>query len=245
MYLCAIECAYEFAQLGWNRALRRSATVWADGFNTQIYIETAGDAHGSFHLDTGQILSGLYDTMVDVSAQSRFCEVSTTLSLYGRRTGLLVLEKRRPSTLGGHGTNAANSSLLTASSQSNAATYPSGSIVDRDDQSFSLSYAYSGVSINSKDVFLAIIDGLTIAGQSPPSTPFKSLNAVSPSGICVISIVEVDQVKYSYVTKALRNLVRDIMVTLKKFGEVTFKLMLEGRTMAAGSIKLASHISEA
>ena len=204
-------------------------------------MQAVGDV---LHLNYGRILLGLYETMVDISAQSRFCEVRTTILLYGRRNGVLSLVKKRPKTLGGNETNLAASSLLTGAPQSIAATYPSGSIPDSYDQRVSISYTYSDSSINSKDVFLAIIDGLVVAGQSSRGTPFESLNAMSPSGNCVISIVAVDQANYSHATTALR-LVRDIMVTLKKFGEVTFELKSNKRTMAAGSVKLASHRSEA
>ena len=216
-------------------------TIWVHGFNVEIDIESIGDVH---HLDYGLILLGLYETMVDIAAQSHFCQASTTLLRYGRRIGTLTLEKARQRTLGGNLTNIANSSLLTAASQSISVTYPSGSITDRDDRSFSVSYIYSDLPINSKDIFLAIIDGLVTAGQSSPNTLFQSLYALSPSGNCLIRIIAVDQVNYSYVTRALK-LVRDIMVMRKKFGEMTFELKVEGRTVASGSVKLANQRSEA
>ena len=241
MYICAIQCAYDLAQLGWNTAYTGGMTIWVDGFNVEIDIESAGGGH---HLDNGQILLGLYETMVDIAARSRFCQLCTTLVRYGRRIGFLSLEKARQSTLRGNVANIANSSLLTGASQSSTVTYPSGYIVDRDDRSLSVSYTYFDFLINSKDIFLAIIDGLVTAGQFSPDTPFQSLNAASPSGACVITIVEVDQVNYNYVTRALK-LVRDIMVMQKKFGEMTFELRLEGRTIASGAVKLASQRSEA
>lgn len=241
MYTCAIQCAYDLAQLGWNTAHTGGMTIWVHDFNVEIDIETAGGGH---RLDYGQILLGLYETMVDIAARSRFCTVSTTLLRYGRRLGFLSLEKATQSMLGSNVTDVANSSLLMESSHSMAVTYPSGSITDRDDRSFSVSYIYSETLINSKDVFLAIIDGLVTAGHSSPGTPFQSLNAMSPSGTCVISIVQVDQAKYSHVTKALR-LVRDILVMQKRFGEMALELKVDGRTIASGSVELASVRSEA
>ena len=241
MYICAIQCAYDIAQLGWNQALTGGMTIWVHGFNVEIDIEAAIDVH---RLNHGLILLGLYATMVDIAAQSHFCQASTTLLRFGRRIGTLKVETTRQRTLGSNMTNVAHSSQLTAVPQSIAATDQSGSIIDRDDRSFSVSYIYSDSPINSKDVFLAIIDGLVTAGQSSPSTPFQSLHAMSPSGNCLIKIVEVAQVNYNYVTKGLR-LVRDIMVMQKKFAEMTFELKVEGRTRASGSVKPASHRSEA
>ena len=241
MYICAIQCAYDFAQLGWNKAFTEGMTIWVHGFDVEIDIEAAGAVN---HLSHGLILLGLYETMANIAAQSRFCQLSTSLLRYGRRIGLLSVEESKQLTLGGNVTDVANSSQLTAASQSIAVTSTSGSITDRDDRSFSVSYIYSDLPINSKDVFLAIIDGMVTAGQSSPGTPFQSLHAMSPSGNCLIRIIRVDQVNYSYVTRALK-LVRDIMVMRKKFGEMTFELKVEVRTIASGSVKPASHRSEA
>ena len=241
VYVCAIQCAYDFAQLGWNEALTGGMTIWVHGFNVEIDVEAAGDVH---RLNHGHILLGLYATMVDIAAQSHFCQVSTTLLRFGRRIGIVSVETAIQRTLGSNVTNVANSSQLTAASPSIAATDPSGSIIDRDDRSFSVSYTYSDSPINSKDVFLAIIDGLVTAGQSSPGTPFQSLNAMSPSGNCAVNIIEVAQVDYRHVTKALK-LVRDIMIMRKKFGEMTFALKVAGRTIASGSVKPAGHRSDA
>ncbi|KAF6217456.1 hypothetical protein HO133_006794 [Letharia lupina] len=242
VYLCAIDCMYHFAQIGWHEALAGGLTVWVDGFDVEIDVESEQGPTGPLKLETSNIIQGLYETMLDVSAGSHFCEVLTTLSLHRRQLGTLVIERRAPRTLEKGSANTTNTGLTKASAQGNTVTYPSGYITDSNDHSFSTSYTYSGTRINSKDVFLAVLDALATAAQFSPSTPFRSLTALSASGNCVINIVEVDsqfQVNYSFVTKALRVMVLDIMVTLRNFGEVTFQLKWKALNIAEGSIQLA------
>ena len=233
---------YHFAQTGWYKGLAGGFTVWVNGFNMEIDIEKLLEPHGSFQLQTIHIVFGLYETIVDISTHSRFCEVLTTLSVYRRQIGTLVIQRRASVALEKETANATSLILVKGSSTSNAATYPSGMILDPENPSFSISYRYSGIRINSKDIFLAALGALATAAEFSPSTSFKSLNAISASGKCAISILEVDnqfQLNYSYVTKALRAMVVDVMVYLRKFEEMTLELKWQATKIAEGSIRLA------
>lgn len=248
VYRCAIDCMYQFTQTGWDKELTGGFTVWVDGFDVQIDVETSRGSHGSLPLESSHIVLGLYETMVDISAHSRFCEVLTTLLQHRRQLGTLVIEKRTPRTPEKGGINATGSIPVKGSPWSNTVTYPSGQITDLDDDRFSVSYTYSGARINSKDIFMTILDALATAAQFSPDAPFKSLNAISVSGDCVMDILEVDsqcQANYSFVTKALRIIIVGIMVYLRKFGEMTFQLKWKAASMAEGSIELAGHSAAA
>ena len=234
---------YHFAQLGWDNPIAQSITYWAEGYNVQIGIETTQGSHGSIRLATNHIVIGLYTTMVDVAAQSRFCEVHTTLSQHQRRIGRLLIEKKTSSTLEQGGTNATNLLLGKGSLQGSVLTYPSGRVIDPDDLNFEVAYTYSGARLNSKDVFLAALDALATAAQFNRLTFFESLNVISPSGACTISIVAIQsstfKVRYSFVTRALLILITDIMIHLKNFGEVTLRLEWKRSAMAELSVKSA------
>lgn len=242
VYLCAIDVMYHFAQTGWFKRLAGGLEVWVDGFNMEIDIEKSQEPHGGFQLQTNHIVFGLYETIVDISAHSRFCQVLTTLSMHRRQIGTLVIQKRASMAPEKEIANAKSLILVNGSSISNAATYPSGLVIDPENPSFSIAYNYSGIRINSKDIFLAVLDALATAAEFSPSTSFRSLNAISASGDCAISILEVDsqfQMTYSYVTKALRAMIVDIMVYLRKFEEMTLELKWQASKIAEGSIRLA------
>ena len=218
-------------------------TYWTEGYNVQIGVESAQGEHGSVLLATNHVVIGLYTTMLDVAALSRFCEVHTALSQHQRQIGLLLIEMRTSPTLELSGTNATNSLLVEGSPQgSGVSDYPSGRIID---PNFEVSYTYSGARLNSKDVFLGVLDALATAAQFSRLTPFESLNVISPSGECTISIVAIQssmfKVTYGFVTRALKIMIRDIMVYLKKFGEVTLRLEWKRSDMAELSVKSADH----
>ncbi|KAM0794504.1 hypothetical protein BDR22DRAFT_922704 [Usnea florida] len=245
VYSCAIGCMYNFAQLGWDKPLARSITYWPEGYNVQIGIESTQGSHGSVHLATNHIVIGLYMTMLDVAALSRFCEVHTTLSQHQRRIGRLLIEKKTSSTLEQGGTNATNTTLEKGSMQGSVLTYPSGRIIDPVDSNFQVVYTYSGARLNSRDVFLAVLDALATAAQFDRLAFFESLSVTSPSGACTISIVAIQsstfKVNYSFFTRALFFMIRDIMVYLKNFGELTLRLEWKRSAMAEVSVKSADH----
>ena len=219
-------------------------TTWESTFSVEIDIEATRMQRTAVGLLTSHVVVGLYQTIVEVSDQSRFCEVLTTISLYGRQIGSLAIQKRISGTKTHVGRITTSSLMVKGFSSSNAPTYPSGEIIDVDDHSFTTSYTFSGIRINSKDIFIAVLDALATAAQFPANTPFRSLNAVSPSGNCVISIsVESSQseLSYSFVTKALRSLITSAMVVLRKFEEVTFQLNWRAERMVEGSIRMAGH----
>ena len=243
IYLCAVDCMYHFAQADWYQELTGGFTTWVNAYDLEIDIESSHGIHGDFQLQTRHIVLGLYETVTDVSAHSRFCEVLSTLSMHRRQIGTLVIQKRAPSK-----SNATSSVVDQGSPSSNAATYPSGQVNDPDEPSFLISYEYSGTRINSKDIFLAVIAALATAAQYPPMQPFRALNALSASGDCVISILGADssfRVNYSYITKALRTIVVHIVVVLAKFEEMRFQLELETLTIGQGSISLVNRKSTA
>ena len=241
VYLCALDFMYALAQKGWTTILHGGYTVWVNDFDVEIDVESEEGSISSLPLESSHIVLGFYKTIVDVSTQSRFCEVLTTLWQYRRQVGTIVIEKR---TLENGGSDIANSSLVNGSPQNNTVTYPSGRVFDKDEHDFSISYTYSGVRINSKDIFLAALDALATAAQFSPDSVFRSLNAISISGDCVINMVENDsssKLNYSFVTKALRILLVDVMVHLRIFEEITLQLEWRMLKMAEGSIKLANH----
>lgn len=244
VYVTAIDFMYHFAQEGWDKVLDGGFTIWAEGFDVEIDIEASHPPSGPLRLQTSHIVFGLYRTIVDVAAQSHFCEVLTSLFVHRRQIGMLVIEGRTPRLLEQGEYNASNGIILRASTLGSAVTYPSGDITDPVEPEFSVSYTFSGDRINSRDIFLAVIEALAISAQFSWRTPFRYLDSSSPSGKCVVRIVSIEgpfKVNYSYVTKALRSMIRDVMVILRKFEDVTLQLKWNTFVIAEGSIKSVDH----
>lgn len=229
---------YYFAQEGWHNPLTLILTFRSVRFDVQIEIEPA---QTSLQLEFNHVVLGVYDTILDVAAKSQFCETLSTISLHRRAIGTMRIEEKTPKIMGS-GSNATNLTIRDAFPQGNGLTYPKGRFDDRDDPQFSIEYIYYGGRINSKDIFLAVLDALATAAQFTDSASFTSLDGASPSGDCLIKIVgfhDPYQINYSFVTKALKILVMGIMVPLAKFEEVALRLTWKGSLMAEASVKMA------
>lgn len=238
VYLTAIDCMYHFAQEEWHKPQTLVQTFRSVRFDVQIDIEPAQKV---LQLEVSHVIFGVYDTILDVAAKSRFCETLSTISLHRRLVGTLRIEKKTPEIVG-TGSNATSIEIADTFPHGNGVTYPKGRFDDPDEPHFSVDYIYYGGRINSKDIFLAVIDALATAAQFTDRAPFNSLGAASPSGNCVINIVGVDgryKINYSFVTKALLILIQGIMIPLAKFEEIALRLKWKGSLLAEASVKMA------
>ena len=239
VYLGAIDFMYHYALTEWHEQITGGFTFRVESFDVQIDIESTSP---SLRLETSHVITALYITIVNVAALSRFCETLATISLYQRLIGRLVIETKRRRMLDAGGTNVTNATLLTVTPQSNTVTYPTGKYIDPEEPDFSVSFTYSGTRINSRSIFLVVLDAFAIAAPFTELTAFESLHAVSPSGDCVINLVGVEgyfQSNYSYIITALRILIKEIMFKLNRFEEITIELKWQDSLMAEGSIKRA------
>ena len=204
----------------------------------QLDLDSYIMTRGSAQLATPHMVAGLCQTINDIAAGNRFCEVVSTLSLYQRQIGTLRFEKIPPRSL--EGGDARNLSVEDEGSLRNGITYPSGRWDDPGHTEFSMTYTFSGKPINSKGIFLAVIDALAIAAQFNQDAVFTSLRGLSTTGNCVINAVATPgptNVNYAFVTKALRLVIADIMIKLNKFGEIMLQLKWRDVLMAEISVK--------
>ena len=245
VYLCALDCMYYLTTIGWRRELDTALTISAMKFNVDIAVIPRLDPGAPLGLTTNCIVVGLWEIILDIATNSRFCEVVASLLLHNRQFGSLAIARTEQKI---HGYNASSLAIIEKPSDSNAVTYPSGRYIDEDEQDFSVSYTFSGTRIDSKSIFLVVIDALAISAEFSPTRAFFSLQTVSPFGDCKISIsglrVPVG-FNYSFITKALMMLVEDIMVALGKFEEITFQLEWQDETLAEGRVQLISHVAVA
>lgn len=246
MYLSAIDFMYQFAQRGWDTTLKDGFVVWAYGYDVEIDIESSQGRYGPLELKTSHMVLGLYQTILQISTESKFCEVYATLSLHQRQIGTLKIQKKISQSIkANYSMNTMHNRLWGSEERPKiiSATYPSGELIDSDDPRFVITYTYTGIRINSRDIFTAIIDALADSAQFSSITIFETLNARSASATCAISLSSTEspsQITYGFVTKTLRALIWGVMVSLAKFGEMTFELKWKDVNMAQGSIRVVA-----
>ena len=121
----------------------------------------------------------------------------------------------------------------------------SGTIEDPDFPDHKIVWDYRGPRVNSKDLFLAVIDGMATAAQPSGQSRCRVLYGISPlsfTGQAVIS-VRADNgpgvsspLVYDDVKLALFLIWREVAVGLNKFGEVTFEIFYRGLKRGSGDI---------
>lgn len=236
---------YEFAKTGWDDPLARNMRIWAYGYDVEIDIENWQGPGGPLPLRTNHVVLALYEVVVAMSTSVRFFEVAATISIQRRRVGVLKMERLRPINIAHDQPEGINESKPeTTKSIVNA---PSGTVIDQDDPRFTISYAYSGARINSKDVFIAILEALAITAEYTDTLPFHSLATTSASRKCMITFSDArsgSKLHYSFITQALRILTWDVIIALKLFGEMTLQLLWDGQKIAEGNIKPLSPSSD-
>ncbi|KAL6716092.1 hypothetical protein ACLMJK_005658 [Lecanora helva] len=125
-------------------------------------------------------------------------------------------------------------------------TTDSGTVHDPTCPDIEVRWEYQGPRINSKDLFLAILDGMASAARPDGSSRCNHLDAVSPlssTGQAVISLREEGGggaggrgMTYDDVKVALYLVWRDVNVGLNKFGEMNFDIFVKGVKRGRGEV---------
>ena len=238
VFLTAIDAMCEFGDRGWNDAFITGLRIWAVGYTSEIIVDSSEGPDGPFPLRASHAVLALYQMIVEMSAAIRFSEVTAMIHLGGRQIGSLRLQ-RLSAPVSDH--DPSNSSLdLTQARITNVSvgSGPSGTVQDREHPDFTIAYTYTGAKINSKDIFLAVLDALSLIAEhdifSPCTTPLK---ASSRSYKCEISITAIAlefQINYSFLLKGLRILIWDVFMHYKRFGELTFEFKWKGIPIGKG-----------
>lgn len=240
IYLSAINCMYQYAQKGWDNIFEGGARTWVTGYKVEVDLENTQRPGGPLQLLISHIVLGLYYTIVELWRSKRYCKVTASLSTHNRQRGIIRIQDLGSPVLSVDTANDNLTNIMAGALSFSTPTYPSGSVSDVDDHRFTIDYAYDGGRIASEDVFIATLDGLATSAQYVDNIRFQHLAATSASGKCQIDISEVAnplQVKYSFVTKALRILTLDVIRYLRKFEGMTFDLKWEGISIAKGYMK--------
>lgn len=264
MYLTAIQVVIIFSQQDWDikpigpdgyRTWARGPGVWQKGYDVEIDIKNSQKPGDPLQLKTSYIITGLWETMVQVAESNFYYETILTVKQHYREIGTVTIKEL---TLGatGNGTNEDEILLSTPVLPGNAdlallqinpvnvtavPSYPAGRVANPRDSRVTIAYTYiTGTQINSKDVFMAILGLAADAAQYRPNTPLKDVQQESPSKKCEIALrplVASFQMTYGYATGGLWGLIIFVMLPLEKFGDMTFVLEYQGFGLAEGYIK--------
>lgn len=263
MYLNAIEVMIGIGKRGWDdrcvsfeglRVVAVGPGVWRQGYDVEVDMKNSQKQGDPLQLKTSHIVTGLWETMVQVADNNFYYETILTLKQHYRDIGTVAIKELTVAATANN-MNADTNLFSTSALLRNAdlattkaipvnltagPSYPAGRIADRGDPRLTIMYTYTRTQINSKDIFMAIIGLLADAAQYAPNRPLEAMQQISPSQRCTISLRPFPapiQATYGFAVRGLRDLIYFIMLQLEKFGEMTFVLEYQGYRLVEGYVK--------
>lgn len=215
----------------WNSIVPQVGIIQLSG--VAVVIKPAAPSrlrvsHASLGLNAAAVVA------VDVPL---FYRCLTNLSLYGTDIGSVEIRPSDSVFLNDHTTDYGTESNLTTNHLGET-----GTIIDPVDNKFKIAYNFHGRKINSKDMFTAVLDALTILAQYDERQRCRALQAVGPLSFTGQAVITVREAPSSpglicyYVTRALVTIFEDLNVNQNKFGELDFAVFWDGEKLATGDV---------
>ncbi len=231
---------YGWAQNPWDSETD-GGTAFKDGYNVIIVMEPHQPVGAPLQLKVSHVVLGLYEGIITMLQQNRFCDLSVTLSVFQRAVGTLGM-KAKNLRIGSNASSMAggvdlDAAFLTLGTTSNSNVLE-GEYTDPTDAKLKLIYSFHGTRIPSKDILTAALGGLADAAVFDSQSPCGRIKAVSESFGCIIyiGIVMGQSMTYAQATKALKWMSSTIPVREKNFGEMNVQLEYDGQKIAEGYI---------
>ena len=210
------------------------------------------------------MIIGLYVTVLgtDTRYHHGFVEETTRLKLWNKQIGICILRPRRPAGEEIVSQNVSSINLLGGGNASDATqieldtddvpviitpvsslTTDAGSFPDPDNPRFRVHWLYRSIRLASRDMFMAVLDGLSLAAREEESAFCRQLDALSsgPQRNTRLNIVAVRSVvgarlTYRYAARTLL-LISRLLVRLRRYEEMTFWVEFDGVRFGKGSIR--------
>lgn len=226
---------YRLAQDDWDAHIYENLRMSVSVYNIWILVAIAL----SDRLQVGHMVIALQDSIFAMARLNGFFRLSALISLDGQTIGHLEFGKNQsPSDNDTSVSFPADTLLLVNNDQSDGSSSNSGQIVDPNDSKFVITYEFYEKTIDSKEIFTVVLDGLATSAQFEPSEDCPVLEASSMSGTVAISISRIlsepTEMRYSDLTKALLILVTGVIVQQRMFKELDFSISYDGVQIAEG-----------
>lgn len=245
-YLCAIEVAYDLAQIGWEELVPPGSMRVSKEFNSieVAFISDAKRGEG-YQLQSKHILLTLLEIMNALASRGNFVAAKAKLSMYRNIIGEMAIGIRnQDSKTDRLGINE-NTTLLTGDDGTpKRSVGVVREIVDPDDPNFVVSYENSETRFSCQELFSATLDGLVKSAQAEKTDTCNNFAGLSASTRVIYTIVG-DRptasgylLDYDFVRRAIKLLaVR--MYNESTCGEVEFDIIYGSDMLGGGSIHLS------
>ena len=209
----------------WN-AIWRSASTTFSLTDRGIWIVVDRIPRARVQLRTLHVVFALFYTMVAMSEDSMFCSWNSYIYLNTREIGTLFVEANYPtSNLRNNSTDVDfNGAPSIAAVNSTVDSTTLGITINI--EGLTITYNYVGDRINSKDLFIAVLNGMAEAAKAGAQSSCESLRAASLDSNIVFSITKSptspQPLTYKVVTLVMRLITLDMALEQRRFAEISF-----------------------
>ncbi|KAL8849430.1 MAG: hypothetical protein Q9221_005602 [Calogaya cf. arnoldii] len=243
VYQTAIQLMYETVQRGWDEHVQVMVAEQIEGYDVLMLFLNHQDAPAPNQLSIGHCVAALYRAIAVMTDGVIFCQLRCHLSIFEKRVGALSIaplkDDPRHTFLGGNLTTDIGTIAKTNLNQTTVSDIftanigaDSGTIQDRDNPHFSITYHFLGKNITPKEVSMVILEAMASAAPFTKNAECKDLEVVSIDGGAAILIEGVKQNRilftYGWATRALKMLYQRIIVPSRRWGDVWLELKYDG-----------------
>ncbi|KAL8709545.1 MAG: hypothetical protein Q9225_007441 [Loekoesia sp. 1 TL-2023] len=249
LYQTAIQMMYDLAQQDYTEVIHMEDSKELGNYNVLILFVNTQVSTAPDQLRVMHCVAALYRAILVMTDGLMFCQMRSQLAIGLTDIGGLSIMALDDAAIAG--TNTTNTDLIndtdvTSKSPSNRILGPSrGQIKDPENPSFVINFHFFGKPITSKEVSLAVLEGLAAAAPHPKTMGCKELEVVSPTGGCAIFVGGVAShhaFTYQWATRALKLLYQQIVVPQKNFGDLYLDLRFDGQTF--GELRMLRIVDE-
>lgn len=264
IYLTALKVTFLLGYQPWGakvvgpdgyRVWAAGPGVWAQGYDVEIFAKNSQTSPALPTLTSDDLITGLWETMVQISQYNFYYEATLTIKDYYQDVGTLKIQEHAVGATA-NGTKVDADAFLNPVGPSDAAlslaqaaplnsTGPLSIAASRlpipgSDHRYAVTFKFGGKQIQSKDVFMVALGILATTAQDDPRSKLtKELDQTSPSKKCRLRLRHVgnsNETKVGAINAALFFVVTKIMVQLERFETMGFAVWFLQTKIAEGII---------
>lgn len=231
VYQTAIQLMYEIVQRGWDDTVHVMIAEQIEGYDVLMLFLNHQVSTAPDQLMVGHCVAALYRAIVVMTDGVIFCQLRCHLSIFDKRIGALSIAPVKDSLAVDGGNFTATSNWNLTSTDVSTTTHlgaDSGTVQDRDNPRFTITYHFLGKTITPKEVSMVILEAMASAAPYTKNAECKGFEVVSTDGGAAIIVESVfaDRLPFTYgwATRALKILYQHIVVPGRRWGDVWLEI---------------------
>ncbi|KAL8643900.1 MAG: hypothetical protein Q9226_008048 [Calogaya cf. arnoldii] len=236
---------YETVQRNWDEHIQMMVAEQIEGYDVLMLFLNHQELTAPNQLSIGHCVAALYRAVAVMTDGVMFCQLRCHLSVFDQRVGALSIAPLKDFPLAASlddGRGNMTTDIAIEKTDLNQTTgvdvftanvgADSGTIGDKDNPLFSITYHFLGRSITPKEVSMVVLEAMTSVGPFTKNAECKELEVVSVDGGAAILIEGIKQNRllftYGWATRALKILYQRIVVPSRRWGDVWLELKYDG-----------------